>query len=301
MRLRSQRWDCIAVLTEGTRPSSCLALDGGGMYLLFLDESGTHGRSPVFIVGGLAVHEQDAWHLQERLESELRRSVPEFVNFVDLELHGSEIRSPKPESGWFGLPFPVRARVLTRSVQALTRYSPVDDDKAPALFAAVVDRAYDDYEERAYEEVLNRFNQMLVRRGYEGGSGLHERGLVIHDRRVVERDIQSQTQMWRRASGRIGRLTHLADVPLFADSYASRLIQAADLVCYSMWRYYGTERSDPQYATVLWPRFDHAEGVVHGLVHVWRGFSRGEACCPACESRRSASDLSRVRPHEPRA
>lgn len=115
------------------------------------------------------------------------------------------------------------------------------------------------------------------------GSDYTNGGLVIHDRRVVEQDIQVQTQKWRRASGRIGRLTHLADVPLFADSRATRLIQTADLICYSLWRCYGLQHPDSRYITHLWSSFDTSDDVMHGLAHVWRGFSSGSPCCPACE------------------
>ena len=43
------------------------------MYLCFVDESGTHGASPVLVVGGIVIHEEDAWHLQRRLDSFLFR------------------------------------------------------------------------------------------------------------------------------------------------------------------------------------------------------------------------------------
>lgn len=260
------------------------------MYLLFVDESGTHGGSPVFIVGGIAVHEQDAWHLQARIEGALADALPDSRAARQLELHGSEIRSPKQgKTPWADYPFEVRARVIHKALEAVVEYDPVDSSASPALFGAVVQRTYADYEERAYEELLHRFEGMLARRGYESGKELHERGLVIHDRRVVERDIQSQTQMWRRASGRIGRrLQYLADVPLFADSRASRLLQAADLVCYGLWRYYGLPFPKGEYAQRLWGKFDEADGVIHGLTHVWQGFGSGEPCCPPCESRRGA-------------
>jgi len=41
---------------------------GGMLYLCFIDESGTHGGSPVLVVGGIIIHEEDAWHLQRRLD-----------------------------------------------------------------------------------------------------------------------------------------------------------------------------------------------------------------------------------------
>jgi hypothetical protein len=63
-------------------------------------------------------------------------------------------------------------------------------------------------------------------------------------------------------------LTHLSDVPLFADSQASRLIQAADFVCWALWRYYSQPTPDEQWIKQLWAGFDHADGKMHGLVHV---------------------------------
>jgi hypothetical protein len=54
--------------------------EGGATYLLYLDESGTHGGSPVFILGGIAVHERDAWHLQNRLDGVLTRNLPPGIH-----------------------------------------------------------------------------------------------------------------------------------------------------------------------------------------------------------------------------
>ena len=43
---------------------------------------------------------------------------------------------------------------------------------------------------------------------------------------------------WQHAAGVLPQLRNLADVPLFADSRASRLLQAADLVSYALYRHY---------------------------------------------------------------
>jgi len=72
------------------------------------------------------------------------------------------------------------------------------------------------------------------------------------------------------------QVTHLADVPLFADSRASRLIQPADLIAYGPWRSYGPDTSDASLASLLRSRFDQADGVMHGVVHVWKGYRRTE-------------------------
>jgi hypothetical protein len=46
------------------------------MYVLYVDESATHGGSPAFVVGGVAVHEQDIRAFQARLDAVVRRFAP---------------------------------------------------------------------------------------------------------------------------------------------------------------------------------------------------------------------------------
>ena len=50
----------------GSLPVACLSKIAGGMYLLYLDESGSED-SDHFVVGGLAVHENDAAAIAGRL------------------------------------------------------------------------------------------------------------------------------------------------------------------------------------------------------------------------------------------
>lgn len=257
------------------------------MYLLFLDESGTHGGSPVFVLAGLAVHETATQDLQRWLEASLVRVLPTGVDPASFEIHGSEMQSPKSaRSPWRTLPYPARMWALSSVTRSVVDFVPREDGRPVVLFGAVVDRRFRDHEQRAYEEVLHRFQSMLMRTADQNRSRDPNMGLIIHDRRIVERSIQSRTQQWRTTSSRIGRLTHLADVPLFADSRASRLIQTADLIAYGLWRYYGPDTSDSSLAGLLWPRFDQADGVMHGVVHVWKGYRRESECCPPCRSRR---------------
>lgn len=59
------------------------------MYLLYLDESGTHDGSPVFVLAGLAVHEQDVYHLQKKLVGMLGRRLSKGLEVADFELHAA--------------------------------------------------------------------------------------------------------------------------------------------------------------------------------------------------------------------
>lgn len=261
------------------------------MYLLYLDESGSHVGSPALVLAGVAVHEQDAWSMQLDLHGVLRSRLPQGLNPADFELHANEIKSPvktirgkKVRSAWSQVPISTRFDVMRATYQLLATFRGCDPRYPHALFGAVVDPQYADREKRAYEEVLHKFDEMLNRQAIQ--SGVHQRGIVIHDRRLLlERDVQTWTEAWRHAAGRIGKLTHFTDVPMFADSKASRLIQAADFVAWGLYRYYGDAR-DESWIRPAWGRFDNANGQMHGLIHVSPAFVDGTCGCPPCVSRR---------------
>ena len=61
------------------------------MYLLYLDESGQyHGRqTDYFVMGGLAVHEEDCYPFGRSIESLMRRALPSA--HTELELHASRV------------------------------------------------------------------------------------------------------------------------------------------------------------------------------------------------------------------
>lgn len=267
------------------------------MYLLFLDESGTHADSPVFIVGGIAVHENDVWYIQHRLEEMLVRHLSPFgLNHEMFELHATEIKSPVRQRGgrggrrgssapvqspWEDVPAGVRFAVLDETYEILSKYEPHDASLPMATFGAIVDRRYNDCAKRAYELVFNKFDGMLDRHWTERRH--RERGLVIHDEHQVEKELQSWTQDWRNYGGTVGQLNNVIHVPLFTDSRMSRLLQAADFVAFAIWRHYGV--GDPKWLGQMLAKFDHVGNVRHGLIHVRLDFGRRPCDCPPCIER----------------
>jgi hypothetical protein len=228
--------------------------------------------------------------LQNRLDAVLTSHLPAGFSPQDFELHAADLKTPRRAtskrraSEWLPIPLGIRLGVLSGVYSALATYRPLDAAHPVVLFGAVVDREYVDCEERAYEEVLNKFDELLTRQGNQ--SGVHEAGIVIHDKAGLERMVQGRADKWRHYSGRIGLLTHLADVPFFADSRASRLIQASDFVTWALWRYYGLSPSDEGRMRDLWKLFDADAGVMHGLIHV--SHQHRVCTCPPCRSRRPA-------------
>ena len=252
---------------------------GVGVYLLYADESG-FDDSDHFVVAGLAVHEQDAYPAVRAVES-LFASLP--ARLGDAEIHTRNLRAG---SGiWHSLDQKRRDRFIHDLTLLLLRDLP-GSGGPPALFAVVLHRDsfphYNPYE-RAYEEFFARCNGMLGRLASRGD---RHRCVVIADHSRLESAIQSAMLGWRErgasTGAAIGPLSAYAEVPLFVDSKASRLVQLADFVAH--WVYRAYEAGDDSVLARLVNGFDQEEGVLHGLVHLVRDH---RACdCLACESRR---------------
>lgn len=90
-----------------------------------------------------------------------------------------------------------------------------------------------------------------------------QRGIIILDKSTYETTIQNLASDFRTIGHSWGVLRNLAEVPLFLDSKASRLIQLADLIAYSIFRAY--EMNDPQFFEIIAPRIDKEGGNLHGL------------------------------------
>jgi uncharacterized protein DUF3800 len=193
-----------------------------------------------------------------------------------------------------------RLALLSAAYDVIVSFQPHDHDLPLVLFGVAVDvrfRAADSQAARerfAYEVLLNKFDLMLMKARVERGKP--NRGLVIHDRRVVvERDIQTWTSEWRKAAGNVGQLRNLADVPLFADSRATRLLQVADLVSYAMFRQFASEHPDDAFER-LWPAFHSDRGATHGCVHFTPSYGQGDCTCRPCEQRLLAEASLSTRP-----
>ena len=249
------------------------------LYLSFIDESGTHGDSPVTVVAGLMLHEEDVWHLQQRLDSFLSKRLRALGQDPSLfELHATELWRGKKE--WSAVRRTDRHKILDGAYGCLAGYRPVNPNLPLRLLGVVLDRDGTAWEDRAYGLVAKKFDDYVYRMSTK--SAVRQRGLIIHDRSSVEQRLQSWTAQWRAATSPLGRLRNLADVPLFADSKATRALQAADLVAYALYRYYSNSYDD-RFTRRLWPMFDADQGRMHGLFHQCRDY---KSCpCPACENR----------------
>jgi hypothetical protein len=246
------------------------------MHVLYMDDSGTVGNpnDRFFVLGGVSVFERGIYHLIKATDE----CVASFNLGDDVELHASHMYAGR-DGVWRTVKDRASREVMIQKALGLL----VPHQPSIRLFAVAIDKAAvspRDPVELAFEEMCNRFNLFLQRSDNRNND--NQRGLLVMDEHKDERPLQSLARNFRINGGRWGHFRHLAEVPFFVDSKASRIVQLADLVAWSTRRKY--EQQDGRFFDQLIPRFDADGGVIHGLFHM-RGNTNVTCYCPACQSR----------------
>lgn len=225
------------------------------MYLLYTDDSGSISdpNQPFFILAGIAVFERQVhW-----VEQELNKIASRFNanNHFAIEFHGSPMRSGK--ECWRGIS-PQDRLQAAKDVLAVCA-----SNATIKIFASVIDKRKSNgfhIIERSFEQLSSRFDMFLTRKHRKSNT---QRGLMILDKSTSEIQIQSLAREFKYSGHRWGTLNNFADVPLFVDSKATRLIQLADMVCFAIKRHFAD--GDDVLFDIIKNSFDSEGGVTHGL------------------------------------
>lgn len=202
------------------------------MHLLYLDESG-HPSDPgtqFFVLAGFAVFERSTHWLESSINPIAARFRPEDP--TSIEFHGSPMYSARDD--WSGIAPADRVQAL---VDVLTLLN--NRQLKLRVFGAVIEKSTvpkDQILERSFEAVAHQFDQYLADMWVRRNDA--QRGLVVCDKTSYEQKLQALSSLFKHQGHALGRLRNFAEVPLFLDSKASRLIQMADLVAYWIFRYY---------------------------------------------------------------
>ena len=255
-------------------------LTSSKMWLLYLDESGNEDdpADKYFVLGGAALFERSTFFLSKDLDDAKTRRFP---NTPPIEFHASAIR--KGKGFWRDVPREVREGALQDVSDSICRVHP----KNIALFAVVIEKSASLYGEeavkRAVEEVCSRF-ELLLKRLYHENDDV-QRGLLIFSEGRFDQRAKSWIRGFREAGTRWGLLNNFSDIPYFASTAESRLLQAADFIAYATYLLY--ERRDASLFRQIVGCFDQdEEGVLHGLRHCRPPGASSPCDCPACYSRR---------------
>lgn len=242
------------------------------MHLLYLDDSGSVGNKADshIILAGIAVFERVPHWMSQALDVLAARVWPSDPE--SLEFRGADIFGGKKH--WRGVPKETRQQTYRDALGVLASQPRV------RLFGAAVHKATispEDPMEYAFEQVCNRFDRMLGRL-YKSGD--QQRGLIVLDESTYETSLQRLAVDFKTVGHRWGTMRNLAEVPLFVNSKATRMIQYADLIAYALRRYF--EYGDDKYVSVIEHRFDGVGGVLHGLTHY---APKGGCNCISCRQR----------------
>jgi hypothetical protein len=228
------------------------------MHLLYVDESGTIGdpTQRYFVLAGVAVFEREPHWIEQDLDLIAARFDANQPHTV--ELHGSPMRSGNGR--WRHETKADREKALldALSIGVKSRFP-----QRVRLFGAVLDKqnfAGQDIAHVAFEQISSRFDQFLRRLHQKGDT---QRGLMLFDKCSTERRIQTLAREFKQSGHSFGVTRNYAEVPVFIDSQASRLIQLADLVAYAIFRKF--EYNDAIFFDVIGHCFDKDGGVVHGF------------------------------------
>lgn len=255
------------------------------MYILYTDESGdpTGATDENFILAGIAAFERQTFWLSQKvdsLETEIfgpydptkPQAIPRPVEF-----HASAINARKSP------PWDQMNAKQARSILSSMAGIVSDSHDSCALFAIVVHRPSfnsDDPVLLAFNELTSRFDLFLTRQHNRGDT---QRGLMVFDESRHEQRLQQVLRSYATEGGPFGRVRNFCDVPFFADSRASRMLQLADFIAWATFRRY--ETGNTLYFDQIANRFDSESNRIHGLHHRTSIF---QSCsCLACFSRRA--------------
>ena len=245
------------------------------MYLLYLDDSGSvaNKNEAYLVLGGVCVPETSTRWLSYELEKLAHEINPE--NSAAVEFHASEIFGGRGRI-WSKFTKPERIEIIRRVLLVLDNaYSNI-----VAFACAVHKNSYpsDDPVMLAFEDLSSRFNMFLRNES----SDYNHKGLIVLDKSSYETSLQDLSFQFREQGDRWGSYQrNIIETPLFIDSRASRIIQLADHIAYSVFRRYNA--GDINYFNCIEGRFDQRGGVIHGLAH--KQLYKRDCTCPACISR----------------
>jgi len=195
-----------------------------------------------------------------------------------IEFHASEIFSGKTPPWSFYKNKEQRKDIILAVLNSLGRANPT----IVAFACAIHKNSYPAHDPviTAFEDLSSRFD-FFIQRVSPGDGG--QKGIMILDKSSYEAGLQNLISSFRESGNRWGnQLRRIAEIPLFVDSQASRIVQLADHIAYAVFRRYNA--NDLTYFNSIESRFDASDGIMHGLVH--KQLINRSCTCPACITRR---------------
>jgi len=234
------------------------------MYLFYLDESGdpaSWDQNDNFVLAGVAIHEGQVRRLSDRLNDVQHKFLPGIT--IPIELHAQHIHGGK---GRFRQMAPADRIAMLEAVYDVIARAGFPNLIAfmTAIHVSAVTSGSQALRD-CLEDICQRFNTFLVR---QFNAGYKDKGLLIMDKSGRESRVREFMAEFERDGTQRGYLGNIMDVPYFADSAHTRMLQMADFLAFAGGRYFNS--SDRTYLDKVLGRIDRrtAQGELVGLKHI---------------------------------
>jgi hypothetical protein len=246
------------------------------MFLLYLDEAGTH-HSEYFCLCGVAVFERRTHWISSALDQIQKKYLPGIVESI--EFHATTIRSGH-EAPWDNIDQKVRYQLIDEIYEVI-RQDQID------LFATAVEKSWLNNDKEAYtwafEGIVNRFDRFLRDKYKDEGEA--QRGLIIIAESQFKERLEGISQKVKQYGTVWGEAYNLAEIPMFTRTSQSRLLQVADFCVNAIFGRY--ESGYTKQFDKIAHKFYENDGILRGLSH----YTKNAKCmCPSCISRRNIGE-----------
>lgn len=250
------------------------------MYFFYIDESGSPngwGDQNHFVLGGVAIHEGQVRPLTESLNGIQKKYFPDIT--IQIPFHAGDMKSG--DKRWRDVGEETREKML------LEVYDVMSNAVYPNLVtfgvALHISKAVDSEAgnlRTAFQDICLRFNTFNVRQHKLGATN---KGLLIIDN-AHQNHYKDLINEFRQFGVKGAYIGNIVDIPYFAPSKDTRMLQLADFCSYAVFRYY--DRNDDEYLKRILCRFDRRDRFHEpdGLKHI----TKNQSCdCIDCSWRRS--------------
>ena len=251
------------------------------MFILYLDESGMHAEANTFVLGGLAVFEREVYWFTEDVEAIQERYFPNSTEPV--EFHVAPLRAPDDK-----VPVPFNSLTRDQRRQLISDIYKIIRARRGVAFGIAIEKKRlksEDPYERAFEELVSRFDLFLARQNALATAQAKEeqRGLIVVAESSYRQQLEILGRDFRGGATRWRAVHNLADVPFFVPAANNRCLQLADFIANAIYGRYNSGYTR-DFDTIA-PKFDREAGRIHGITHLCIDT---ECQCIACLSKQTA-------------
>jgi hypothetical protein len=232
------------------------------MYLFYIDESGdpfAWDQNDNFILAGVAIHEGQVRNLTRQLDDIQEKYFPTIS--IPIEFHAGAILSGKDR--FRRIEENIRDQIMDEIYEIIKSAGfPNLITFATAIHVSAVKNGAQALED-CLEDICQRFNTFLK---YQFQAGYPDKGLLIMDKSGRETRIRELMSTFEQQGTKCGYLGNIMDVPYFADSKHTRMLQIADFVAFAFGRYLNSQ--DKSFFDKISKRISRKDDKAVGFKHI---------------------------------